>query len=398
MRQNKYRSRFIAEEAEYIKEARTNGIRNKSELSRELREVFPSLKSRSLDWMRKAIDSICREFEEEAHRGEAINGYSEESNTLPSSVKHARHKTTLSDWSKISSFIKNPQYLDEEKQQLEELRDNILEDITTKAPIYPIINRTKNTDGHLLIVSATDIHLGKLCDEYDTWNWYNESKAYEYAIECVKWLLDKAKWFDIDKIVFIGGNDILHIDSPQRKTTAGTPQDTAGMRHSNARLWVKLYTEILEMLLPVADVHFVFCPSNHDYTHWWFMCQIVEWLFSNNKNITFDSDLKHRKYMQYGNSLIMFSHWDGAKEGNLWMLMSVEAKEMRTDSVYRYWYLWHVHHRIAKEYVNITIEYTRSISWTDTRHHNKWYKSSQAMEAYVHSKNKGQIAKFTHYI
>jgi hypothetical protein len=37
------------------------------------------------------------------------------------------------------------------------------------------------------------------------------------------------------KILFIGGNDILHVDTPKRTTTSGTSQDTDGMWRSRKR-------------------------------------------------------------------------------------------------------------------------------------------------------------------
>ena len=50
-------------------------------------------------------------------------------------------------------------------------------------------------------------------------------------------------------------------------TTSGTPQDTDGMRYDNFMLAKKLYVDVLEMILTVADVHFVYNPSNHDFVH-----------------------------------------------------------------------------------------------------------------------------------
>lgn len=78
-------------------------------------------------------------------------------------------------------------------------------------------------------------------------------------------ILQEVAHKNIEKILFIGGNDILHIDTPKRTTTSGTPQDTSGMWHENFQLARKLMVDILELLLTVADVHFIYCPSNHDY-------------------------------------------------------------------------------------------------------------------------------------
>ena len=99
--------------------------------------------------------------------------------------------------------------------------------------------------------------------------------------------------------MFIGGNDILHTDNTKRTTTSGTPQDTDGMWYDNYLKAKKLYVEVIETLLAVADVEFIFNPSNHDFMSGFYLCQVVEAHFHNNENITFQTDMRHRKYYMY---------------------------------------------------------------------------------------------------
>ena len=94
----------------------------------------------------------------------------------------------------------------------------------------------------------------------------------------------------------------------------------------------------------------------------------MEAWFRNCEHIEFMVDLQYRKYFMYGKNLIGASHGDGAKEKDLPMLMSVEAKEHWTKAVHRYWYLHHIHHKMAKDYIGVTVEYLRSPSGTDRRH------------------------------
>ena len=83
-------------------------------------------------------------------------------------------------------------------------------------------------------------------------------------------ILEKSDSFNMNKIVFVAGNDILHIDTPKRTTTSGTPQDTDGMWYNNFLIAKKLYIEILDELIKIADVHVMYNPSNHDYTNGFF--------------------------------------------------------------------------------------------------------------------------------
>ena len=88
------------------------------------------------------------------------------------------------------------------------------------------------------------------------------------AVRHVDWAIDgilsKASGFSIDKIFFVIGNDVLHVDTPRRTTTSGTPQDTSGMWHEAFLEAKTMYVRAIEKMLPVADVHVIFNPSNHD--------------------------------------------------------------------------------------------------------------------------------------
>jgi len=344
---------------------------------------------------------ICKDWKEETwdscHR-ETVKAVLEANNPIEwLANKSGASLESVSGWyiksdGSMSLRIK----LDKEVDRLKEMKEWIIGEIKKYSPSYKKIKRVKSKDWHLLVISLTDLHIWKLCTEFATWEEYNSDIAVQRALEWVRWLINKAQWYNIDKIIFIWGHDILHTDWATKKTTKWTQQDTSGMRYDNFIKAKRLYIEICEMLIPIADVEFVYAPSNHDYWSWFFLAQTIEAWFNGNKNISFKCNLKHRKYTSYGNSLIWISHWDWAKENTLWMLMSVEAKDLWGDAKHRYFYLWHVHHRVAKEYPNVTVEYTRSLSWSDIWHNNSGYVSSKALEWFIHSKEWWQVAKFTH--
>lgn len=196
-------------------------------------------------------------------------------------------------------------------------------------------------------MDPADVHIGKL--SMGLGDDYNNEIAIHRAKEGVKGLLDKSSGFNIDKILFVAGNDILHTDNPKRTTTAGTPQDTDGMWYSNFDLALELYVHVIDLLTKVADVHVVFNPSNHDYTNGFFLAKALNAWYRNSKNVTFDIDMKHRKYFTYFNNLIGTTHGDGAKEAHLPGLMAHEASKVWGQCEKRYWFTHHVHHKTAKD-------------------------------------------------
>jgi len=192
------------------------------------------------------------------------------------------------------------------------------------------------------------------------------------------------------------GNDILHIDTPKRTTTSGTPQDTDGIWYENFLIAKSVYIKAIEMLLQVADVDVHYNPSNHDYTNGFFLADTLKSWFSNCNQVTFNTDISHRKYYRYGNSLIGTTHGDGAKDSDFPLLMAQECKDWG-ECKHRYFYIHHIHHKKSKDYGSVCVEALRSPSGTDSWHHRNGYQHSpKAIEAFIHSKQDGQIARITH--
>ena len=329
---------------------------------------------------------------------EILNSYRAiklESNGLGLDDKDVKHGWIKS--KHASLFFKNPNFKEAEEVNYKELQDAILKDIREFKPEYPTIFRNPSTDGHLLVVDPADIHIGKLCDAFEGGEDYNNQIAVKRVKEGVQGILDKASGFNIDKILFIGGNDILHIDTPKRQTTSGTPQDTDGMWYSNFLIAKKLYVDILETLLAVADVHFTFNPSNHDYTHGFFLADVIQTWFKDCDNISFDCSIAHRKGYLYGKNLIGTTHGDGAKHGDLPLLMATEFPHEWSLSKHRYVYTHHVHHKTSKDYIGVTVESLRSPSGTDSWHHRNGYQhAAKAVEGFIHHKDFGQVARLSH--
>jgi hypothetical protein len=296
-----------------------------------------------------------------------------------------------------SLFVVNPNYREPEPKEEIDFREALLKDIQEYAPKFPKIERVKSKESYLLVLDPADIHIGKLCTAFEVGESYDNQVAVKRVLEGVEGILKKVSSFNIDKILFIGGNDILHIDSPKRTTTSGTPQDTDGMWHTNFLIAKKLYVEVLEILLGVADVQFTFNPSNHDYTNGFFLAQVVETYFKDCKNIVFDCSIAHRKGFKYFNNLICTTHGDGAKIADLPLLMAQEFSKEWAETKHRYVYTHHVHHKTSKDFIGVTVESLRSPSGTDSWHHRNGYQHApKAVEGFLHCKENGQIARITH--
>ena len=306
-------------------------------------------------------------------------------------VKHGWLKTK-----QASLFFKNPNFKVEELNEIQRIKDECIKEVKLYAPKYHAIETIKSEDTHLLVIDIADLHIGKLATAFETGEDYNSQIAVKRAKDGLQGILNKAKGFNIDKVLFVAGNDILHTDNTKRTTTAGTPQDTDGMWYDNFIMAKNLYIDLLEKLLSFADVEVVYNPSNHDLTHGFFLMQLIEAHFSKS-TINFNVDLKHRKAFKYGKNLIGTTHGDGAKIEHLPLLLATEFPILWSETKHRYIYSHHVHHKTSKDFIGVTFETLRSPSGSDSWHHKNGYTGvPKAVEGYIHHKEFGQIARLTH--
>lgn len=278
--------------------------------------------------------------------------------------------------------------------------DDLINDVIGKmkaySPKYKPVKYPKIKDGHLLVISPADLHIGKLAKAFETGDEYNHKIAIDRVHNGVNGVLQKASGFPIEKIILIIGNDILHVDNSKNTTTNGTHQDTDLMWFDAFNIALELYVEVIEWLASIAPLHIQYDPSNHDYLTGFFLANTIKAWFRNHKGITMDVSISHRKYSVYGKNLIGSTHGDGAKEADLPMLMAHEAKEHWNNCIHRYFYTHHIHHKKSKDYMSVCVESLRSPSGTDSWHHKHGFQHSpKAIEAFVHHKEHGQVARIT---
>jgi|TARA_R110002074_G_scaffold11232_3_gene41869 hypothetical protein len=309
-------------------------------------------------------------------------------------VKHFWHKSK-----KFSIFAKKQPF------SVDDLFLPILEELQSYSPTFTEIKRVEIEEPHLLVIDPADVHVGKLCTLEEGGQKYDIEKACESVDQGVRGILSKASGFNIDQIMFVIGNDVLHIDNTKRQTTSGTPQDTDGMWHEAFQAAKTMYVKAIELMLPIADIRVVYNPSNHDYMSGYMLAQTVEAYFRNHPNVTFDVSISHRKVFTYGLNMIGTNHGDGAKLADLPLLIATEFPEEWANCPHRYIYLHHFHHKqvhkwmSGKDYIGVTAEYLRTPAPSDSWHFKKGYVGAKkAIEGFIHSKSDGQVARITHMI
>lgn len=325
-----------------------------------------------------------------------ISNAASQAQTIPTNVPYYWDKTSK----EYSIFVKNPDFAEEGK---DEFAEELLASVRDHAPKYPKIKRKKTEEGHLLIVDIADLHINKYATAELTGADYNSKIAVDRAIEGTKGILKKSIGFDIDKIIFVVGNDVLNTDNLRKSTTKDTPQDTDVSWYEAFIIAKKCYVECIELCLSVADVEVVHCPSNHDFMSGCFLAETVATHFRLSDNITFNIGPAYRKYLTYHSNMLEFEHGDKGKAAMLPLLFAQEQPKLWYETKFRYGYLHHVHHsdvkqyQSSKDYIGVNITYLRSPSSADIWHADSTYLNMVAVEGFIHSKTNGRVSHITHY-
>lgn len=342
--------------------------------------------------------------------------------TDPRNLSHFWKITKDEQGNGYSLFVKNPA-----TGQSVCLTDMVRETILGTPPAtLDLEPREPHSGEHLLVVDLADVHFLKLCVKTETGFTYDRTVAHHRVVEGTKALLRMARPWGVGRILFVTGNDILHVDGPRTSTTSGTYQDSEGTIFQGFTDAGLALEEAIHAASGLADVDLIHCMSNHDWVMGWALTQAVAARATRNPRVRatpYNISERHRKYYRYERNLFGVTHGDGAKEEKLYGLMVTEARQHISECQNLYWLLHHVHHKIRKtrgefemlrekdhngmtahmrgtpnfEGHNVHIEYVRSPSAPDGWHDRNGYVNRQAVECFIYHPTIGQRARFTEW-
>jgi len=256
--------------------------------------------------------------------------------------------------------------LDEIKEFFLELGKNY------KCPVHKPTRYDVN--GKMLEINLADLHTGKLAWVGDAGENYDYKIARERFYYIINDVITRTAHYGFNKILFVYSNDFFHFDSEDVSTSSGTRMD------SDLR-WQKLYNVGIEMLIngidllsQYAPVHTFYIGSNHDrMTSYYSICHLNAW-FRNNNNVVVDTGPQARKYIEFGNNLIGFTHGSYEKRNRVGKLMPIEAREAWGRTLYHEVHAAHFHsEQVVKEENGIIVRYVSSPTGTDNWHYEKGF-------------------------
>jgi len=241
-----------------------------------------------------------------------------------------------------------------------------------QSPIH--IPTRYDVNGKMLELNLADLHLGKLAWIGDSGESYDYKIAKERFFYLINDILTRTSHYKFNKILFVWSNDFFHYDSTNITTTAGTRQDSDLRWQKLYKIGIEMLIEGIDLLSQYAPVETFYIGSNHDkMTSFYAINELYAW-FRNNDNININIEAQARKYIEFGNSLVGFTHGDSEKKNRIGKLMPIEARESWGRTLFHEVHAAHFHsEQVVKEENGIIVRYVSSPTSTDNWHYENGY-------------------------
>jgi hypothetical protein len=263
---------------------------------------------------------------------------------------------------------------------------------------FPVPQAGKS--GKLLEVSISDLHVGRYSWGKSTGHGdYDSRIALERLRGAISTILHRAEPWNPERVLLILGNDLLNIDNLEGATTHGTRQDTDTRFQKLFSEVRSCYTEIVEQILKRAPVDIVVVPGNHDTLASWHLGESLAIWFRNSKHVRVDNEPTSRKYYQWGNVGLMFTHGDRGKKVNYPMVFAAERPQMFGQCRWKEVHIGHWHHTVVEDRFGTIIRVLPTLaSQSHWESESMYIGSVRSAEAFVWDRELGLVGTVVHYL
>ncbi len=294
--------------------------------------------------------------------------------------------------------------IDENNISTEDLLDNFKKLLEEHKPpeAITVTKRTIKTD-NVVLINLIDQHIGKRIQGDATGNgeeWTTEL-AKKSMIKAVDYFTERTV-DEVDKAVFILGNDLLNIDNSQGTTTKGTPQkNDIDLKHLILESTDLLITVLEKLAMYYSEVEVIVVPGNHDANMAFMVGEMIRRYFANCDTIKIDNGLNPIKYWNFGETAIGFTHGsEQIKKKYVLPMLMIQQRPDLAHCKYKEFHTGHLHQtkksqltEVEEEY-GVTLRTLPTLSPTCEWANGKGYQGIQATECIVYNKENGPIITY----
>lgn len=260
--------------------------------------------------------------------------------------------------------------------------------------------RPRKSADLMLEFSPADHHFGKYCWDAETGENYDLDIARAAMADAVEQMLEHVAEKQLARIVMPVGNDLCHYDSWKPVTpNSGNIMDTDSRYAKMVEVASESLFHAIGRLSQAAPVHAVWVPGNHSPGTSFHIARWLGAMFHQNPNVTVDVAPNPRKYLQWGEVLLGWTHGDQEPHAKLPTIMAMEQREAWAQTSWREWHIGHFHKRKAQvttpvdEFEGVVVRTLPSMSGRDAWHHAKGYIGGpKSAEGYLWSRSRGYVA------
>lgn len=257
-----------------------------------------------------------------------------------------------------------------------------------------------------LEIMMTDHHFGKVPFSYKEEDWTLENAKAEY-LKAIDFHLSQAP-DNVGTLILPIGNDLLHINSNTGTTKKGTAMEYSANYHL---LYAFVRDVVAGSVLSLSDRFNIICvivPGNHDEDACYRLGDYLQGLFHGNDRVSVDNSGHDRKYVQWGKSLMMYTHGEKVEMQKLHDSFSIDVPQMNAQAKYRYVHIGHRHKNqksetfrktIKDEYLGTEVEICPCLSPSDNWHSDNMFTGNQRRtKSFLYHLSGGKIGEYYYAI
>ena len=223
------------------------------------------------------------------------------------------------------------------------------EALSEKTPTKTKHKKSKRRD---LLVEPfiVDHHIGNSIQDENYDMIYSIDIAEKFYDNAIDDFLDRIDTEKINRFLLPTGNDIVHFDNFDNKTTRGTQLFGNAADYERACVVAEAMSiRTIEKLAKIAPVDVPLVKSNHAFTTEFHIGRSLIYYFKDNPNVTILNSTRSRQYYRYKKIGLGFCHGHNEKIEELHNLFPIEASEIWHECNTLQFHIGHRHHFTKKK-------------------------------------------------
>ena len=258
------------------------------------------------------------------------------------------------------------------------------------------VEAPKNCDEDLLcLIPIGDAHIGMMAWHEECGEDFDLKYAEFYLTRAMERLVESAPNAKTCLIADMG--DFLHRQDNKNQTpNSGAILDCDNRTLKMMRIAVKILIHAVNKALGKFETVILrnVC-GNHSPEGEQMLSLALELYFHNNERVVVDSSPNKFWYYKHGKALLGFHHGDKVKQAELPMIMASDVPKMWGETMFRYFFIGHIHHQMIKEFQGCSVESINTLTPNDSWHHGSGYRSRKNIKLVVLHKEFGEIERIT---